>query len=133
VLSELAYGRSTFKPLSISGRLGMAGQLQWDGSYVTFQSLGYPGHAASISRLVISGSSATVVSTAPLNGNSNRTTLSWIYDGKVLLPYSTRALRVNKIGVWSYPRGGASKSVFKFKNTKGWLFDGLTVSPASTD
>lgn len=130
-LSELRYGQSTFIRLSTSGLLGSAGQVQWDGSYLTLENIGDQNIATTISRLSISGYSATVVSTAPLNGNTNRTTLSWIYGGNVLLPYSIRAGRVNRIGIWPYPHGGGMKSAIKFKKSRGWLFDGLTVSSAS--
>ena len=129
-LSELAYGHSKFTPLTISGKLGLAGQVQWDGAYLTYESLGIDREAGSISRLTVSGSVATVVSTIPLNGKSNLTTLSWTYHGRVLVPYSTRGVRINKIGVWSYPQGGMRKSAIKFLNARFWAFQGVTVSVA---
>src|SRR5579862_8586028 len=114
-ISELARGQSTFTPLSINGSLGAAaGQVQWDGSYITWQGRAIDREPASISRLTISGSTATVVSTTSLKGKVNRSTLSWIYSGRVLMPYSTSRVRFSKIAIWPYPQGGKPKSIIKF-------------------
>jgi hypothetical protein len=130
-ISELPSGQSTFTALSISGNL-FPGQVQWDGSYLTWESPAIDNKPGSISRLTVSGSAVTVVSSASLKGKGkiNRSTLSWIYDGKVLMPYSTRGQRTNKIGIWSYPLGGNRKSVIKFQNAKSWEMQGVTVSIA---
>ena len=132
-VSELARGQSTFTPLTVNGKFrGGPGRLQWDGTNLTYEGLGADRTYASIIKLAVSGSVATVVKTIRLNGKINRTTLSWIYDGNVLVPYSIRSLRFNKIGVWSYPKGGKRKVVLKFSNSKFWKFQGVTVSVAPT-
>lgn len=129
-LSELAVGQSEFTPLKIDGKLGgQLGQLQWDGSYLTYEGAG--AHAT-ISRLAVSGSVATVVKTISLKGTIKASTLSWIYDGSVIMPYSIQSQRVNKIGLWAYPKGGKRKTEYKFANSKYWIFSGVTVSAAPT-
>ena len=129
-LSELANGQSSFTPLSIIGKLGLPGQVQWDGSYLTYESRAGNGNPPSISQLTISGSAATVVSTTQLKGKVRNTVLSWIYSGTVIAPYSTRGVRTNKIGIWSYPHGGKRKGIIKFKNAKSWEMQGVTISVA---
>jgi hypothetical protein len=132
-LSELARGQSTFTPLTVSGKFrGQPGALQWDGTNLTYEGLGADGTHVSIIKLAISGSAATIVKTIPLNGNIKKTTLSWIYGGNVLVPYSIQSQRLNKIGIWSYPKGGKRKVVLKFPKSKYWVFQGVTVSVSPT-
>lgn len=130
-ISELPSGQSIFTPLSINGNLGAPGQLQWDGSYLTWESRAIDKKPGSISRLTVSGSAVTVVSTGSLKGKVNISTLSWIYNGQILMPYSTRGQRSNKIGIWPYPHAGKRASVIKFQNAKTWNIQGLTVSSGS--
>jgi hypothetical protein len=49
-LVELTKGASSFTPLTISNLPGIPGQVQWDGTYITYQSVTPP----SISRLTVS-------------------------------------------------------------------------------
>lgn len=124
-LSELVGDH--FVSLSISGRLGEPGQVQWDGSYLTYENRAPK--AASISRLTLSGSLATVVGTTRLDGKMKGPLQSWIYDGRILVPYSD-GLRTKKIGLWSYPRGGKAISVITFRKRASYRFQGVTVSVA---
>ncbi len=128
-LSELTRGQSTFEPLTISGTLdGQPGQIQWDGSYLTYEGRAYDRKPVVISRLTISGSVATVVSSTRLNSKAKWSALSWIYKNQVLVPYSTRGQRYNKIGVWPYPHGGKPKHIIKFTRQTWDDFQGITVS-----
>jgi hypothetical protein len=129
VLAELSRGASAFTPVSIVGHLGAPGQIQWDGSYLTYENIAEPGDRGGIARLSVSGSVATVKKTIPLNG-PNRTTLSWIYDGHVIAAYAPRGggARENKIGIWKYPKGGKRQNAFKFQNASTWGFQGVTIS-----
>jgi hypothetical protein len=124
-LSELVSGH--FVLLSIIGKLGKPGQVQWDGSYLTYESLALK--EVSISRLTISGSVGTIVSTTKLNGTMTNPLQSWIYDGAVLVPYST-GKRTHKIGRWSYPQGGKPLNVIAFNKRGSYTFQGVTVSAA---
>ncbi|MFY9739832.1 MAG: hypothetical protein WAK11_12405 [Candidatus Cybelea sp.] len=131
-LSELARGNSTFTPLTVSGKFrGQPGRLQWDGTNLTYEGLDAPGTHAAIIKLAISGSVATAVKTIRLNGNMRGTTLSWIYDGNVLTPYSIHSQRTNKVGIWAYPKGGKRRATLKFPNSRFWIFTGVTVSVAT--
>jgi hypothetical protein len=130
MMSELASGQFTFVPLSINGKLGLPGQVQWDGSHITYESRA--GAPPSISRLTVSGSIATVVGTTYLKSKTVRTSLSWIYNGKVLMPYSTKQVRIKRIGVWKYPQGGKRNNSIKFEKSGFWVFQGVTVSVASS-
>jgi len=128
-LSELPYSSSNFLVLSISPTVGAEGQVQWDGKYVTFE--GRSSRKIKISRLAISGSNATVVGTTHFRGGLVTVYQSWIYGNRVLIPYSIRGQRTNKIGLWVYPKGG--KPVTKFGNFgqgKFATFSGVTISLA---
>lgn len=128
-LSDLAYGSPGFIELAISYSVGSPGQVQWDGKYMTYES-GSPG-AAKVSRLSISKSAATVVGTTLLKSILNGAEASWIYDKVILVPYSNRATRVNKIGIWKYPRGGKSIDVLqKFGDPKAVIMSAVTLSVA---
>jgi hypothetical protein len=65
-LSELPTGSSEFTRLSINGSLGEPREVQWDGTYITWESGGGPGGYAvsrlQISRLVLQRSSEQPVS-----------------------------------------------------------------------
>jgi hypothetical protein len=128
-LSELASGQSTFAVLSISGTLDGYGQVQWDGAHMTYESIvrKHP----SISQLSISGSVATVIGTTELTGKVKYVTQSWIYNDQVIVPFSTRKVRVNKVGFWPYPSGGPPAKTIKFAGGKGWNMQGVTVSIGS--
>ena len=65
------------------------------------------------------------------SGHLTISSLSWIYDGRLLMTYSTGGTRINKIGVWAYPKGGQRKDVLKFQNSQFWVFQGSTISVAS--
>ena len=126
-LSELAKGSGDFSLLSVIGQLGNPGQVQWDGAHLTYEGLTSGG--IKVSRLRISGSRARIVSKTRFKSGIRNATQSWIYDGAVLIPYSTRGQSINKIGLWDYPEGG--KVVTAFKQSKYWKFMGVTVSTAS--
>jgi hypothetical protein len=128
-ISELANGQSTFTRLSISGELGLPGQIQWDGSYITYEST--TPSRPTISELSISGSVATVVRTIRLSGEVDGTTQSWIYNGNVLVPFSSsRSEEPSRIGIWPYPQGGKQKRSIKLPRRKSLNISGVTISVA---
>ena len=86
--SELPKNGSSFTELSISSTVGQPGQVQWDGKYITYE--GIDPEDTRVSQLSTSGTSATIAGTTILEGIKRRAYLSWIYEGKIVVPYSTR-------------------------------------------
>jgi hypothetical protein len=126
-ISELANGDSTFTQLSINGKLGPPGQIQWDGSYITYESV--RSSRLTISRLSISGSVVTVVRTIRLTGNVEKTGQSWIYNGWVLVPFSNAVDGgPNRIGIWPYPKGGKQERIIKLRRSRSLGILGVTIS-----
>ena len=114
-LSELPAGTSGFNKLSVDQRVGAPGQIQWDGSYMTWQSSD-PRGADVISRFVTNGSQATIVGTTTLEGIQLQTHQSWIYNGSVIVPFAphgTKRVKSNEIGIWSYPKGGKATKLIR--------------------
>jgi hypothetical protein len=131
-IAELTNGGSGFSPISVSQSVGWPGQLQWDGSYITYE--GLSNSNVSISRLQISGSVATIVSTTDFDIRKNAMQ-SWIYGSKIFIPYNNNAQagHQKKVGVWKYPKGGKPAASFQvtgeYKETIN--FQAVTYSPAS--
>ena len=126
-LSELPVGKSTFSVLSINGTFDGFGQVQWDGKYVAVE--GRNSDDIKVSRLQISGSIASVVGETRFKGKFRNAFQSWIFGNRILIPYSSRGLQVNKISAWAYPKGG--KPVIKFGHfgqSKWARFAGVTLS-----
>jgi hypothetical protein len=128
-LSELPRGGTEFTTLSISDLVGGPGQIQWDGSYITWEGRGNP--VVTISRLAISGSTATIVGTTRLGSIRHRGSQSWLYGDKIIVPYFDRGSRFNIIGVWNYPKGGkVRQTIRKFDSyaKRTISFQGVTLS-----
>lgn len=126
-VSELRNGTSEFSVLSVSGDLGNPGQVQWDGKYITYEGLSR--RRIKLSRLKVSGSSASVVATTRFGGGLRNAYLSWLFGDEILIPYSIRGFKTNKIGLWAYPKGGKPVSkTRKFSGSKLAVFRGVTVS-----
>ena len=114
-LSELPARTSGFDKLSIDQHVGVPGQIQWDGSYMTWQSSN-PQGADTISRFVTNGSQATIVGTTNLEGIKLQTHQSWIYNDSVIVPFAhpgARRAKSNEIGIWSYPKGGKATKLIR--------------------
>jgi hypothetical protein len=127
--AELAKGSTGFLQLSISQSVGNPGQVQWDGKYITWETAFES--RTTVSRLAISGSSATIVGTSHFDVLKNATQ-SWI-DGKhIFIPYVNHGhvLYPDRIGVWKYPLGGKpAKNIENFGNYgKTVSFQGVTLS-----
>lgn len=129
-ISEIPYGQTTATTLSINGDLGSPGQIEWDGSYMTYESIGPAVGEIGISRLTIAGSVATVIGTTSFKSKMRYASQTWIYKDTVLVPYGKKPVRQNKIGLWMYPQGGRAERLFKFADSGSWNFHGVTVSVA---
>jgi len=130
-ISELPYGASQMSVLPIKGNIsGAPGQIQWDGSFMTYENGG--NHNNHIARLRITDSSAQVVGRTALKGAINIAAQSWIVRNRVIVPYSTQGQEANKINIWAYPKSG--KPVTKFGHFGGFTyFSGVTLSVAPSD
>jgi hypothetical protein len=129
-LSELPEGSPHFTALTINSKLGEPpSQVQWDGHYITYQSA-QKGRAR-VSRLSISGSTATVVHTTRLKRITSRSFQSWIYKGSIVVPFVTPGKNAfaDKVGIWKYPAGGKpTKTYTDFPDNPN--FDAVAVSVA---
>jgi hypothetical protein len=129
-LAELPYGASTFTAITFDYDHGYPNHLQWDGSYMTWESAGKK--QDTILRFTVSGSNATMVGSTQIKGPAWMGQ-SWIYGDRVVLPYSSSGGFQNKIGIWRYPKSG--KVAVKFGNfgqSKTAQINAVTVSvPAS--
>ena len=130
-LAELPKGGEAFLALSVSQSVGAPGQVQWDGKYITYESIGYP--PLVISQLEVYGSQATVVGTTTLQGIRRGSRQSWIYKDTIIAPYSTHGPYDKNIGIWKYPKGGKpSRKVTRFRgySKENIGFYGATLSVA---
>ena len=124
-VSELPNGQQTATILSVNGKLGNPGQIQWDGRYMTYESR--TKGSIRILRLKISGSTAMVVKTKQLENIRAQAYQSWIYKDTILVPYGNGGANANNIGLWKYPRG--SKVRTRYRRLGPALY-GITVSVA---
>jgi hypothetical protein len=128
-MAELPYGGSSFSRISIDQSVGQPGQLQWDGSYITYEAVNFG--AVKISRLSISGSEATIVGTTKLKTLNRGAQESFIVGGQVIVPHPLRGVRANVISFFNYPKGGKPTRTIRhigdFKK-RDLSFYGLTVS-----
>ncbi len=99
--------------------------MQWDGHYMTYESL--TKGSIRILRLEISGSTATVVKTKQLKGIRAQAYQSWIYKDTILVPYGNGGAYANNVGLWKYPRGSKVRSRYR---RLGAALYGVTVSVA---
>lgn len=128
-MSELAKGSSGFSVLSVEGALGEPGQMQWDGSQMTYESR-TKGNIK-ILRLRVSGSRAKVIGTTRLKGSTGQAYQSWLYGNAAVVPFGDHGQYAHFVGIWRYPDGG--KHLRKIKHLgKLAAFYGVTISVASS-
>lgn len=130
-ISELPRGSGSFTNITLSQDLGSGGQVQWDGKYVTLETVQSP---AGIYRIQISGSSGTVVGETKFGRYMRRVGYSWIAasDGAVIVPFSEHGATTNILGVWKYPKGGKAMKIIKGIGIGNHGFGSVTVSVAPT-
>jgi hypothetical protein len=126
----LLHSQSQFEQLSINGSVGNPGQVQWDGTYITYES-GSRGKTY-ISQIQVSGSSANIVGTINLTGIHRWPYASWIFNNHVLVPYSNRGTVAKQLSQWQYPQGGKPARSYKGFNTADFFnLQAVTVSVAA--
>lgn len=124
-ISELATGSPEFSVLSVNAKLGNPGQMQWDGKYMTYE--GITAKDITISRLRISGSAASIVSTRRFRPITGFAYQSWINGSRVLIPYGKHGQFARFLGFWKYPEGGSILNRI-YHLGKPAAFWGVTVS-----
>jgi hypothetical protein len=115
-LAELVSGASSFKSYSLDYSIGNPGQVQWDGKYITWESA-TPAQPI-ISQLVISGSTATIISSVRLKNVKRWAQASWIFGDKVVAPYSKHGALTKWLAVWNYSTGKLTKQITDFGEYK---------------
>lgn len=124
-LAELRSGSDTFVRFALDRRLrNRLGQVQWDGSYITIETLF---NGVAIYRLSIHGGRATVVGKTTFNGVDHDAGTSWIQGSSVVVPFGVRSGPPTHIGIWPYPAGGSGTVIVKLPEARSNL-QGVTVS-----
>jgi hypothetical protein len=127
-LSELTSGSNKFVKLNISKYTPLPpSQVQWDGHYITYESVNKG--QIMVSRLRISGSDVTVVGVTHFN-IKGRAYQSWIHRDSIFIPYARRGADATRVGAWSYPKGGAPLKSFKVVKLRFGNLNGVTLSLA---
>jgi len=120
---EIPKGGSAFNEVSIAGEFYSAGQVQWDGKYLTIEDLAFD----TISRVEFSGSSGTVVGVTMLGKMAfDSAYQSWIQSGTLLVPHTAQKNRNPTVGLWRYPAGGDHPQ--KMVRQPGSVPDAVVVS-----
>ena len=133
--SELPSGGASFTSVAISPTLyGHGWQVQWDGSHMAIEVVG-DGGRASVYRLAIAGSAATIAGTTRFRTFSENVGQSWIAGNRIFMPFGRKSIdgRTPTLGVWKYPAGGKPTVTFKGINGDGKTADvygaALSVAP----
>jgi hypothetical protein len=127
LLAELPKGGTAFVDLTIGGAIRSMHSIQWDGNYITVFD------RASIYRLQISGSTATIVGQTKLTGSRVGSGEFWIQGDTVIGPHvSDRPRNGRWVGFWHYPTGGRAYVLIKnlSKGQKEARVTSATVSVA---
>lgn len=127
LLAELPKGGAAFVDLTIGGAMKSMHSIQWDGKYVTVFD------RASIYRLQVSGSTATIVGQTNLSGARVGSGEFWIQGDTVIGPHvSDRSRNGRWVGFWHYPAGGRAYMLIKnlSKGEKEARMTSATVSVA---
>jgi len=124
MIAELPAGAQRFTNIIFRDNIGAAGQIQWDGTYMTVETRFQP----KIYQLKISGSHGKIVSATQLTGVGTRAAQSWIQGKGLIVPTGPGSKRPKVIGVWKYPQGGNEIRLFSGFIPPERQIDGVTVS-----
>jgi hypothetical protein len=128
-LTMLSKGSSSFSPLSMPQSMGQPGQLQWDGTYMTYEARFRP---IQVSRFTVSGSTVDVVGVTKFPRVRKFAVLSWIHGGRIFVPYPSHGIEAKQLGEWKYPQGGEQIRRLDFGSYKDLLdLQAVTYSPAA--
>ena len=131
-LFELAGGSDSFAEISFDKKISGGPNIQWDGKYLAIGDPYGSNHTlkpATVYRVRVSGSTATVVKTIELkaskgakNRNPGGGVQFWIQGSIIVNPVTPNA----NLGLWPYPSGGRASSYVALAHP----ILGLTVSLA---
>ena len=128
-LAMLPKGTSTFAVLSVDYSMGQPGQLQWDGTYMTYEARFEP---VRVSRFTVSGSTVNIVGVTKIADLHKRAVPSWIRSGKIFIPYPNHGTETKQLGEWNYPKGGKQIKRFNFGSYQSGLnLQAITYSAAT--
>jgi hypothetical protein len=114
IFAELPNGASKFGDISLNQTMTNMGSIQWDGSYITLA------NNNTIYQIQLSGSTGSVVGQTTLEGAWAQYPAFWIQDGTVLGDHLSKTHLHNGrlLGLWHYPKGGASYKVIDYLSTR---------------
>lgn len=126
-LAELPAGGTAFQPITVNQNIQYAGQIQWDGQYIAVTTTITP----VVEQLQVTGSTASVVGTVQLYGVGPRSTQSWLYRDKIIVPTGNGRARSTNILFWKYPTGGYPvREITGFIGKGHAEITGVTISQA---
>jgi hypothetical protein len=135
-LAELPSGSSKFTNINLNEQIPCRfvngpckNRLQWDGKYLAITERTADGKSPIIYRVLVSGSSGTVVGKTTFLGRWTSKTsgaVSWINENGVILGYHPGSL-----GLWKYPGGGKHARTI-VKGLSHYQYMGLALSLAQT-
>ena len=129
-LAELPKGGKTFTPISLDPKVSVVGgHIQWDGHYLALENPGLNNVTPAFYQVTVSGSTATVVGTTPLNG-AYEAFGGWIDGGRVIVPFVSSYYGASRVGYWKYPSGGTAEKVLLNRRYRFQFASSVTVSEA---
>ncbi len=129
-LAELPKGAKTFTPISLNPNVSVVGgHIQWDGHYLTLENPGLNNVTPAFYQVTLSGSTATVVGTTPLNG-AYEAFGGWIDGGRVIVPFASSYYGASRVGYWKYPEGGTPEKLLLDRRYRFVFANSVTVSVA---
>jgi hypothetical protein len=114
ILFELPSGGRKLTKVSLDRKISGAGQVQWDGRYLTIQDSDAP---YDIYQVSVSGNMGSVVHTIAFDGLRKPVEASWIAGSTVFVPYGVRGSSANGIGVSTIPLAESGLICSKEKRT----------------
>jgi len=117
LIAELPYRGSTFENVTVNGDFRGANFLQWDGSYIAVTNA-YPKKPVIVSRVQVSGSTASVVGTVALHDSYAYVKYFWIQGNRLITPLNGGGPKGRKVGLWRYPDGGQPSTVIQLPKGK---------------
>lgn len=103
VLFELPAGGTNFEQITVSGTIDFPGGVAWDGQYLAVADQAYQGgRTSAIDDLSISGSTATIAATVPLNKSCDVMQFALVGGSSIAAPDACR----DNVSDYAYPGGG---------------------------
>lgn len=136
VLVRLASGSADFERITLNAKLYSSSNIwptvQWDGKHIAVTSDPYR-KPISLYRLRITGSSATVISSATLSSPANNYSGETWIQGKSIIGVGHAKRHFEAAFFWPYPKGGdPDRTIQRLGKTAYPLVSGVTISVAQS-